>query len=135
MSETLDDATLKKIEQMYDLGERNAFWRQDHYERLRDCIPSLIATIRGLRADGDALVDRLAAPEWTREPPKVPGFYWLRAGDFDGVRLVVNEVVRVHEEFGPAYVVGFGWGRYVEKMPAHAEWSGPLPSPQGANNA
>jgi hypothetical protein len=58
---------------------------------------------------------------WTKEKPKVAGWFWMRRGSITGVRVFTFRD-------GKYCMVGF-WGDAIENMPEEAEWAGPIPSP------
>jgi hypothetical protein len=60
-------------------------------------------------------------PQWTKETPTVPGWYWLKS--FQGV-----EVVKVHD--GEVLWVDSEGGEKLERMPEGYEWCGPLTPPE-----
>jgi len=65
---------------------------------------------------------------WTREPPKVPGFYWLRgAGCLStGTQSQVVEVFGSRPYF---YLAGYDESFKADELEETAEWSGPLEPP------
>ena len=71
---------------------------------------------------------------WTREPPKVPGWYWWRPiGLDDVIRDIFKGIVLVHEseKSGATLVID---GRHDEipvlDTQVPHEWAGPIPEPR-----
>lgn len=68
---------------------------------------------------------------WSKTPPTVPGFWWMRTPDMEGRAGVVEVVRTIYADHGPRLLVwgthGGGWD--FSALP-DAEWCGPIELPR-----
>ena len=66
--------------------------------------------------------------KWTREAPKVPGFYWLRGAGCLATGTP-QQVVEVLNSWARFFLCGYQDAFKIDELEPTAEWYGPLVPP------
>jgi len=83
-----------------------------------------------------ALVERVAAMEWSNEPPKIAGWYWYTDGTFVSIEDVRPRPGHDYLAIAaPMEMLGASGKRdFIPVVRIRGQWAGPITPPTGADH-